>query len=261
MTSTEKQTRKQRRAAERAARKGGTSSAPVGSSSRGGGSGPSMLLISIAAIGIGLVAVIALVLVSGGLDGNQVVAISEPDTPAPAAELRQGSTLVAPEASPAVKVEVFEDAQCPHCGTFTERIEPLLIAEHVADGTASYDYRDYIIFGQGSVDAAMGMRAADELANAFWDFQHFVFYNQEDGEFTRSWLADIAEAIGLEREPFLALLDDEDLQADLNADLAAAQAYGVSSTPTVVVNGENIGSPTWEELDAAIQEAAAAAAG
>jgi protein-disulfide isomerase len=42
--------------------------------------------------------------------------------------------------------------------------------------------------------------------------------------------------------------------------MAAGQTYGVSSTPAVIVNGENIGSPTWEQLDAAIKEAAAAAA-
>jgi protein-disulfide isomerase len=260
MTSTEKPTRKQRRAAERAARKGGgTGTTPV-QGSRGGGSNRSMLVISAAAIGIGVVAVVALVLASGGLDSTPVSAISEPDTPAAAEELRQGRTLVAPDASPAVKVEVFEDAQCPHCGNFTRRIEPLLIAEHVANGTASFDYRDYIVFGQESLDAAVAMRAADELGDAFWDFQHWVFYNQEGGEFSRSWLADIAESVGLDRAAFLELLDDEDLQAGVSADMAAGQTYGVSSTPAVIINGENIGSPTWEELDAAIQEAAAEAA-
>ncbi len=247
-------TRKQRRAAERAARKGGGAKAT--SNGSGKGSGPSMLLISIGAIAIGLVAVLALVLVSGGLGGDGD-AVSQPNAAAPAEELRQGRTLVSPDAVDPVVVEVFEDVQCPHCQTFTERVEPLLIAKHVTDGTASLTYNDYIIFGDDSVDAAVAMRAADELDGAFWDYHHVLYHNAEGGSFSRSWLTDIAESIGLDRDAFTDLLGDDDLLAGVQEDMARGAGYGVRSTPSVVVNGEMLVAPTWEDLDAAIEAAAA----
>ena len=102
--------RKERRAAERAARKSGGSSAKssssVKSSGSGGSSGPSIAIISIGAVAIGIVLVVALLLVSGGL-GDDVAAVEEPDTPAPAAELRDGLTLVAEGATPPVTIEVY----------------------------------------------------------------------------------------------------------------------------------------------------------
>ena len=248
-------TRKQRRAAERAARKGGGAKSADSASSSGKGSGPSVLLISIGAIAIGLVAVIALVAVSGGLGGDDDEAIEQPAAAAPTEELRQGRTLVAADAVGPVVVEVFEDVQCPHCQTFTERVEPLLIAGPVSEGTASLTYNDYIIFGEDSIDAAVAMRAADELDGAFWDYHHVLYHNAEDGPFTRSWFADIAESLDLDREAFLELLDDEALRAAVQEDQARGAGYGVSSTPSVVVNGELLVAPSWEDLDAAIEAA------
>jgi len=262
MTSNENQppssgmTRKQRRAAERANRKNGkgsTKGSTKGSSSSGS-SGPSIAIISVGAIAIGLVLVVALVLLSGGL-GNEATAIEEPDSPAPAEEMRDGLTLVAAGASPTVEVEIFEDTQCPHCQTFTERIEPLIIAEHVTPGNASLTYRDYIIFGEDSLDAAVAMRAADELDEAFWDYHHTLYHNAADGPFTREWLADIAESVGLDREAFSELLDDEALRDAVAEDQVRGSSLGVSSTPSVVVNGELLVAPTWEEIDAAIEGA------
>jgi protein-disulfide isomerase len=259
-SSSGKVSRKERRAAERAARKNGggdKSSAKLGST--GTSSGPSIAIISLGAVAIGIVLVVALLLASGGLGGDDPTVVEEPDTPAPAAELRDGRTLVAQGTTPPVTIEVFEDVQCPHCQDFTEKTEPLIIAEHVVPGLASLTYNDFIIFGEKSTDAAVAMRAADQLGDAFWDYQHALFHNAPDGEFTRSWFADIAESVGLDREAFLELLDDEALFEDVAASTALGAGYGVGSTPSVVINGELIGTPSWEELDAAVKAAAEAA--
>jgi protein-disulfide isomerase len=253
-------TRKERRAAERAARKGrGSKPNDPGSS---GGSGRSMVVISIVAVVIGVIAVAALIALSGGLGSDDDLSISEPDD-APAAELRQGRTLVAPDAVSPVIVEAFEDPQCVHCGTFTKRIEPLLIAGPVKDGTASFTYNDFIIFGEESLNAAVAMRVAEEMDGKFWDFQNILFHNQagvDDGSFSRPRLADMAEMIGLDREEFLQLMDEPRFSEAVAASRADGALRGVSSTPSVFVNGELIsGVPTWEDLEAAIEAAAAEA--
>jgi protein-disulfide isomerase len=257
MTTNDKQgsTRKQRRAAERAARKqGGNAEVSSGSSKR---PGSPILVVSVAAAAVGLVLVAALVLLSGGF-GNEAAAVSEPDAPPPAQELRDGRTLVAPDTTPPVRVEVFEDPKCPHCQAFTERVEPLIIAEHVTTGTASLTYNDYIVFQEDSVDAAVAMRAADELDEAFWDYHHVLFHNAPDQRvFSREWLGDIAELVGLDRAEFESLLDDEGLLDGVAEDMARGADYGVTGTPAVVVNGQNLGNASWADIDAAIEAAAA----
>ncbi len=223
-----------------------------------------MLVISIAAVAIGLVAVVALVLVSGGLGSDEATdTVSQPEAKGPAQELRQGRTLVQPDTIPPVVVEAYEDPQCGHCGTFTERIEPLLIAEHVTDGTASFTYKDFIIFSEESLDAAIAMRVAEDMDGKFWDLHQIIFHNQqgvEDGSFSRSRLADMAELVGLDRDEFLSRMDESEFREAVLAERAEGEALGIASTPTVIVNGELlVGVPTWEDLDAAITEAAQAA--
>jgi protein-disulfide isomerase len=256
-------TRKQRRAAERTARKGSRSAASGGSSPS---SGPSMFLISLGAVLIGLVAVAALVIISGGFgDDAEAAAVSRPEVPAPAQELRQGRTLVQPGVTPPVTIDAYEDPQCPACGLFTERIEPLIIAEHVETGTASFTYRDFVFLGDESWNAAIAMRVADDMDGKFWDYHQALFHNQSDenaGGFTPARLADIAELVDLDREEFLERLDDPAYREAVEAENAIARELAITSTPTIIVNGEVVrGVPQWEDLDAIIRDAARAATG
>jgi protein-disulfide isomerase len=252
-------TRKQRRAAERAARKGGPR--PASAAPARERPGTPILLVSAGAIVIGLVAVVILVAVSGGLGGDDVAAVSEPDTPAPAAELHQGRTLVAPDAVEPVVVEAFEDPQCIHCGNFTARIEPLIVGGPVADGVASFTYKDFVIFGEESLDAAVAQRVAEDMDGKFWEFHHVLFHNQagvEDGSFTRDRLADMAVLVGLDRDEFLERMDDPVYREAVAAEGQEGASLGVSSTPSVFVNGERLeGSVTWESLRDAIEAASA----
>lgn len=247
-------TRKGRRAAERAARKGGATTPQTPRSS-----GPSMLVISGVAVIIGIVAIVALIAVSGGLGGSKVQAVSKPDVPAPAQELRVGRSLGDPEAP--VKIDAFEDPQCPACGLFTERIEPLLVAGPVPKGEVFFTYKDFPFLGPESFDAAVAMRAAEALGGKFWDYHQLIFHNQDGengGAFSQDRLADMAELVGLDRDEFLAELEAPEHLAAVNAELEEGQELGVNSTPSLIVNGEVVrGVPTWEALSEQIEAAAA----
>ena len=249
-------TRRERRAAERAARRGGTPVTTTTTSSRGG---PSLLVISVAAIIIGFVVIVALIGISGGLGGGTTLAsVSPPDFQAPAQDLRVGRSLGDPNAP--VKIEAFEDPQCPACGLYTERIEPLLIAGPVADGTVFLTYKDFPFLGQESLDAAVAMRAAESLDDKFWDYKDVVFHNQigeNRGAFSRSRLADMAVLVGLDRQAFLDALDDPALLAEVEAEHSEGVERGVNSTPTLFINGEPMrGVPSWDDLAAQITAAA-----
>lgn len=248
--------RKPRRTAERAGTKSKTKLVSDGTSSS------SLLIVGLGAVIVGVIVVIALVLVSGGLGGSDENAVSKADTPAPAEALRQGRTLVAASAVDPVVVEAYEDPQCVHCGTFTKKIEPLLVAGPVTDGTASFTYHDFIIFSSESLDAAIAMRVAEDMAGKFWDMQHIVFHNQdgvENGSFSRERLADMAELIGLDRDEFLAKMDDPAFEQAVLAERAKGAELGISSTPSIFIDGEMVeGGADWPTLRDAIAAAAAA---
>ena len=217
-----------------------------------------MWLITGAAIAIAVVAIVALVVISGGFEKGGLPAVAQPDIPAPAADLRVGRSLGDPEAP--VKINVFEDPQCPACGAYTARIEPLLIAGPVTDGQVFLTYKDYPFIGQESLDAAVAMRVAEAMDGKFWDYHAAVFHNQHgenQGAFTLDRLADIAELAGLDRDTFLDEMKDPAYQAAVQAEVTEGASLGVQSTPSLFVNGELVrGVPTWEDLKARISTAA-----
>ena len=256
-SSTAGLSRKERRAAERSMRKGGTVTTTTKRSS-----GPSLLVITFAAVVIGVVAILGLIAISGGFDGDDTAAVARPDEPAPAAELRHGRSLGDPAAP--VRIEAFEDPQCPACGLFNARIKPLLLAGPISDGQVYFTYKDFPFLGPESLDAAAAMRVAEKLDGKFWDMHEMLFHNQHgenQGAFSLDRLADMAELIGLDREAFLEGMDDPAFRAAAEAEHQEGVALGASSTPTLVVAGELIrGVPTWNDLSAKIDAAAEAAA-
>ncbi len=220
-----------------------------------------MWLVTGVIIAVALLVIVGLVVVSGGFEDDKLPAVSMPEVPPPAAELRVGRSLGDPSAP--VQIDVYEDPQCPACGLFTERIEPLLIAGPVTDGQAFLTYRDYPFIGQESLDAAVAMRVAEAMDGKFWDYHAVLFHNQQgenQGAFSVDRLADMAELIGLDRETFLAEMKDPAYLEAVQAEAEGGAALEIKSTPSVVVNGEiTTGVPEWSALKARIADAAAAA--
>jgi protein-disulfide isomerase len=181
--------------------------------------------------------------------------ITLPDDPAPAEDLRHGRMLGDPDAP--VTIDVYEDPMCPHCGSFTRLIEPLLVAGPISNGTANFTYHDFIIFGEDSADAAAAMRVAEDMDGAFWDYHHVLFYNQIGGTagyYSRERLADIAELVGLDRVEFLERMDDPTYLEAVIADSNGGATLGVQATPSLVINGELYqGSPPWDQLEILIE--------
>lgn len=248
--------RRERRAAERAARKRGGSS-----STRSSRPGPSIGVIAGGAVVVAIIVVLALVGLSGSIsDSGSTVQAADVDPPAES--LQVGRSLGDPEAP--VKIDVYEDTQCPHCKTYTDRIEPLLIAGPVTDGEVFLTYKDMAILGSESVRAAAAMRVAEALDGKFWAFHDVVFHNQSHGDsggYSSERLADMAELVGLDREDFLSELADPTYAEAVLAETDEGRALEITSTPTLVINGEvSPGVPDWNELRDTIETQLQAAA-
>ncbi len=199
----------------------------------------------------------------GGFADGPTPAVSQADVAAPAEDLRVGRSLGNPDAP--IRIDVFADPQCPPCAAYAEYIEPLLIGGPVADGEVFLTYKDFPFISPESLDAAVAMRVAEAMGGKFWDYHALVFHNQhgvEQGAFSLARLADMAELVGLDRAAFLAEMWDPTIyQEVVVAETAEAAALGLSSVPSVLVNGQPIpgGVPTWDVLSAAIEAAASGA--
>jgi protein-disulfide isomerase len=160
-------------------------------------------------------------------------------------------------------IDVFEDFQCPACRNFTENTEPLIIQNLVATGKARYVFHNYPF-----LDDQSARKESDQAANAamcaseqdkFWDM-HSILYANWNGEnlgaFTDRRLQAMAENIGLDMDAFNGCFNANKYEAEIQADLQLGQEMGVSGTPSIFVNGQQVGQgnqiPSYEQIAQAV---------
>ncbi len=162
----------------------------------------------------------------------------------------------APALGPAdalVTIVSFEDFQCPFCS----RANPTLsrIVEHYgADVRIVYRHR-ILPFHQNAMPAAEA--ASEALAQrgpvGFWAMHDLLFENQ--ASLGRADLDRYAASVGLDMTRFANALDQHTHRAAIEAQDAAAQALGVTGTPTFFVNGvELLGAQPYDEFHRVIEE-------
>lgn len=143
------------------------------------------------------------------------------------------------DASAPITVVEFADLMCPSC----QRDSPTLkefIQKH--PGKIRMIYRHFPIeqlHPLGGVAAAVSEVAADQ--GKFWDFTVAVMATRENiREADKLW--QIAQGVGLDVEKVKARLNNEDdpAVARLLRDKNAANALGISSTPTFIVKANGM---------------------
>jgi len=160
-----------------------------------------------------------------------------------------------------VTLTVWSDFQCPACRTFAINVEPRLITDYITAGKLRLSYRDLLIIGPESHDAAIASRCADEQ-NAFWPFHDVLFANQaaeNSGALTPARLRDMADAVGLDRTSYDACIADPSIKAQVDAETAQGLTRG-QSTPTLDFGKVVVaGAPAYPDLSAKIDALVAAA--
>jgi protein-disulfide isomerase len=164
-----------------------------------------------------------------------------------------------------VLIELFEDFQCPGCQAFTFSTEPQLLEAYVQPGLARLVFRFYSFIGPESVQAANASLCADEQGR-FWDYHDMLFANQQgenQGAFNDRRLVAFAEGLSLDMPAFEACFGDSRYEQEIAQDRQAGADLGVTSTPSIVVNGQLVASanpgfiPSYAEISAAIEAALA----
>ncbi len=201
---------------------------------------PSALRSPIALITLAVVAVAAIglvfVLVQNAVGGSRTGTIVAP-SPFPAA-LAHGRSLGSANAP--LKLDEWEDFQCPYCDNYSVNIEPHLISQYVSSGQLEITYHDYSFIGQESFTAAVAARCAGDQGQ-FWAFMEYLFANQgteNSGTFNQALYDGIAGRLSLDQARFNQCLSDPSMLSAVQAETDQGKQLGITGTPTLFLNGK-----------------------
>ena len=144
----------------------------------------------------------------------------------------------------AVEIIEFSDFQCPFCQRLTATLEQLK-AEY---GSAiRLVFKDYPLPNHAQAfKAAEAGNCANEQGK-FWELHDTMFSRQS--ELGVEDLKRHAGELGLDQAAFDACLDSGRFAGQVTADLTLGQQHGVSSTPTVFINGRAVmGAAPFEDV-------------
>lgn len=151
-----------------------------------------------------------------------------------------------PEAD--VTITEFGDFQCPYCGRFAPVLKSVK-----EDFDVHVEYKHFPLtsihpYAQRAAEAAECAR--DQ--NRFWAYHDVLFDNQD--RLAVAYLYDYAEALGLDEERFEACLDTREKQVVVAADVQEGNQLGVSGTPTVFIDGEEVEYRNYAQFAAHLNE-------
>jgi protein-disulfide isomerase len=150
--------------------------------------------------------------------------------------------------NPKAKVTLIEYAAftCPHCAAFNAEVVPLLKKNYIDTGKVLYIFRLFARAPEDGFAEKMARCAPREKyfamvdaifgAQPKWDFE----YGVKDG---RAQLVKLGQQMGLKADQINKCMDSRTDDARLNAQgEEAVTRYGLTGTPTLVINGQALES-------------------
>ena len=180
---------------------------------------------------------------------------TKPATPAAKAQVAPASddrSLGDPKAR--IQVTEYASLSCPHCGHFNETVFPALKAKYIDTGKAHYTLKE-MLTEPATVAAAGFLIARCAGPDRYFTVVDQVFRSQprwSSGNI-KPIFQEIAAANGVDEAHFNSCLQDQPgVDAITLRAQRASQMDGVTSTPTLIINGKKIENTpqTPEELDA-----------
>ena len=168
-----------------------------------------------------------------------------------------------------VTLVVIEDFKCPACRAFEQGVMPQLVSRYVNTGKLKVASLTWPFLAKArslpTDDSLLAAEAAgcvqDQLGSAgYFEFKKVLFGNQEDETTvwaTKDKLKTLASGLEkLDQIKFGSCLDTDATKARVQSQQQQITAAGITSTPSVFVNGQSV-APTFEALSTAIDNAAA----
>lgn len=157
-----------------------------------------------------------------------------------------------------VVIEEFSDFQCPFCARFAAQTMPSLDENQIAAGEALLVYYDFpleSIHPQAFAAANAARCAGDQGAAAYWNMHDLLYDGPQQWSVSNPNPAFIgfAEELNLDIGEFTSCVESSQHGDKIQADIDAALARGVRSTPSFFLNGESlVGAQPVQIFDQAI---------
>ncbi len=152
-------------------------------------------------------------------------------------DVAQGSGLVLNPGAP-VKIDLWEDPQCPICRTF-EEANGEYIEDLIRTKKATVVYHVLSFLGDESVRAANAVMCAAEEGH-YLDFHKAMYIVQptleNSGFYTSENLVKIGDYIGLKSKSFIDCVNNGGKADLVKAHEDSMAGYKVTGTPTVFIN-------------------------
>jgi protein-disulfide isomerase len=130
-------------------------------------------------------------------------------------------------------------------------VKPQLVADYVETGRVRFEFHDYAFRGEEAVQAAEAAACAADQ-DRYWRYHDTLYLNQSGpNSFTDARLKQMAETLGLDTGTFNQCLDSGEKRAGVEASIAQAQAQGIDSTPTILIDGTELAE--WHDYNAVKQ--------
>jgi protein-disulfide isomerase len=163
-----------------------------------------------------------------------------------------------------VTVQVFNDIQCDPCSDWNRDVVVPLIQGPVRSGDIQLVYHNFPMTESGFFLGAYATVAAAKQ-DYEWQFIQLFFANQDEAKkqgADQDFLNAVARGVGVVNfnvEQWQRDMNDDDIQATLDADEKITAERRLPAEPAVVVGGVNgtkqlIESPSLEDVQAAIAE-------
>jgi len=170
------------------------------------------------------------------------------------------------EDAPITIVE-FGDYACPGCGGFAMSVKPQVELLLVETGKAKFVFYDFPLTSlhPTSFLAARTARCAQDQ-DKFWEYHDALFRNQTSWRLEASPIAQFlsyAEDLGLDGDEFEACVKSDRHAELVSANMRLGYELRVSSTPTIMVQGNDqflmLPGATFPAIQAAVEQIAASA--
>ena len=145
----------------------------------------------------------------------------------------------------AITVEEFADFQCPSCAATHPALKEI---QQIYGSRIKFIFRNFPLqMHDKAYDAALASEAAGmQGSDKFWAMHNLLYTNQKawsvDPNYKNTF-AGYAQQIGLDVPKFQTDMAGLATKSRVDADLARGRGLAVSSTPTVLVNGQSIPYP------------------
>ena len=159
-------------------------------------------------------------------------------------------------ASAPVEIVVFSDFECPYCKKVSETIAQL---RDEFGGQIRSVYKDFPLPSHPNAFKAAEAGNCAHDQGQFWEMHDRMFSSQ--GALDVESLKEYAANVGLEITAFSRCLDEGWHKVAVNRDMTFGMRHGVSSTPTLFINGRMvIGAIAYRRFAEIIREQVGASA-